>query len=94
MKYVPPESGTRPMLMNAGTKVAGSDGEPEVAGAGEREPGAGGRPVDRRDDRLLEPAEGEDVRVVVARGGAPDVAGRLLELESGPGRRRSRGRRR
>ena len=24
MKYVPPESGTRPMLMNAGTKLAAS----------------------------------------------------------------------
>ena len=25
MKYVPPESGIRPMLMNAGTKLAESD---------------------------------------------------------------------
>jgi hypothetical protein len=25
MKYVPPESGTRPTLMNAGTKLAASD---------------------------------------------------------------------
>ena len=43
MNYEPPASGTSPMPMKPGTKVGGVGGDADVAGAREREPGAGGR---------------------------------------------------
>ena len=43
MKNEPPESGTRPMPTKPGMKLADSAAMRQVARAGEREPGAGGR---------------------------------------------------
>ena len=80
MKYVPPESGIRPMLMNAGTKLAESEAIRMSQAHAIESPAPGGRPVDGRDDGLLERADREHVRVVVLAQAAPDVAGRLLEL--------------
>ena len=70
-KYVPPESGMSPMLMNAGMKVAR---------AGEGQPRAGGRAVDRGDHRFLELADRADVGVIRRLQPLADVPGRLPEL--------------
>ena len=53
----------------------------DVARAREREPGACGRAVDGRDDRLLEAADEPDVRVV---GLLERIAERPLELRELP----------
>ena len=74
MKNVPPESGMRPMLMKAGTKVAES-----AAIRGRTPPRTkaqpGGRSVDRGDHRLLERPHGEHVRVIAPAKAVGDVAG-------------------
>ena len=80
MKYEPPESGTRPMPMNAGTKLADSPAMTDVARAREREAGARGRAVDGGDHGLLEGADGEDVLVVARAQAVADVPRALLEL--------------
>src|SRR5262249_20450032 len=58
----------------------GLGGDAEVAGAGERDPRTGARPVDRGDDRLLERADRKDVRVVRRTEHVPGRAGVLAEL--------------
>ena len=55
-------------------------GDTEVAGTGEGKAGARGRAVHRREDRLLELADGEHGRVVVTAQAAGDVARGLAEL--------------
>ena len=66
--------------MKAGTKLADVGGDAQVAGAREREPRARGGAVHRRDHRLLQRADREDVRVVALAQAPADVAGRLAEL--------------
>src|SRR5205807_6238654 len=56
----------------------GSDAE--VAGACERNPGSGGDAVDGGDHRLLQRANGEDVRVIALTQPRADVARGLPEL--------------
>ena len=55
-------------------------GDADVARARERHPRAGGGAVDGRDDRLLERADREDVRVIARAQAVADVARRLAEL--------------
>ena len=80
MKYVPPPSGTRPMLMKAGTKVGAVGGNPQVARASERESGAGCGSVDGGDHGLLERADREHGGVVVRAQPLGDVVGAFAEL--------------
>src|SRR5204863_4434284 len=54
--------------------------DPEIAGAGEREPRARGRAVDRGDNRLFELPHREHGRVVMGAEAAGDVTRGLLEL--------------
>ena len=79
MNHEPPESGIRPMPMKPGRRWRRRC-DADVAGRGERKPGARAGPVDRRDHRLLEASDQADVRVVRLLEPLADRAGQLLEL--------------
>ena len=80
MNHVPPASGTRPIPMKPGTKLASDEPmRTSHAHASER-PAPAHRAVDRRDHRLLERADRADVRVVRLLERLADAAGERLEL--------------
>ncbi len=80
MNHVLPASGTSPIPMKPGTKVASDEPmRTSHAHASERPAPATG-PVDRRDHRLLERADRADVRVVRLLERFANAAGKRLEL--------------
>ena len=91
---VAPVSGTSPMPTNAGHEARRVGGDAHVAREREREAGAGRGAVDDGDHGLLERADREHVPVAAARGAARRRRRAARGTRAGPGRRRSRARRR
>jgi hypothetical protein len=89
MNHVPPESGTSAMPTKPGTNVAASDAMRTSHAQASESPAPAAGPFDRGDHRLLERADGTDVRVIGLLEPFADVAGRLLELAQVLARRRS-----
>ena len=80
MKYEPPGVGDEPDPDETGHEARAVGGEPVVADARQREPRAGGRPVDRGDHGLLERADRPHVRVVGRLEMLADVVVEVAEL--------------